>query len=151
VAGSLDLFSQYLDTDKGEIILPRLTIWSLRAALIYLLAGFTFGALLLSNKGQPFWPQVWWLLPSHIEFLLIGWTAQLALGVAFWILPRFHGSRGNEDLARASLLLLNLGVLLAAAQSVVPLMLIAGRLCEVLSGILFALHAWGRIKPLYPS
>ena len=133
--------------------MPRLSAWSLRASLLYLLAGFTFGALLLANKGQPFWPQVWWLLPAHIEFLLVGWTVQLALGVAFWILPRFQGgSRGNEALARSAILLLNLGVLLVAGQTLAtqglaPLFLLAGRLCQGLAGILFALHALGRIKP----
>lgn len=130
--------------------MPRLSVWALRAALLYLLSGFTLGALLLANKGQPFWPQVWGLLPPHIEFLLVGWMVQLALGVAFWILPRYSGgSRGNENLARASLLLLNLGVLLAAGfGGVVPLLLLAGRLCEALAGLLFALHAWGRVRPL---
>lgn len=135
--------------------MPRLTILSLRAALIYLLSGFTLGALLLANKGQPFAPQIWGLLPPHIEFVLVGWTVQLALAVAFWILPRFPGgSRGNERLASASILLLNAGVVMVAAQSLsmqhlLSFLLLAGRLCEALSGILFALHAWERVRPLY--
>lgn len=137
--------------------MPRLSVFSLRAALIYFLAGFTFGALLLANKGRAFSAQIWGLLPPHIEFLLIGWAVQLAMGVAFWILPRYPGgSRGNERLAGAALLLLNIGILLVAteiftAQKPTPVFLITGRLCEVLSGVLFILHAWGRIKPLYPS
>lgn len=137
--------------------MPRLSVLTLRAALIYFLTGFTFGALLLANKGRPFSPQIWGLLPPHIEFLLIGWAVQLALGVAFWILPRYPGgSRGNERLAGSALLLLNIGILLVAAQSFAaqestPVLLITGRLCEALSGVLFILHAWGRIKPLYPS
>ena len=51
--------------------------------------------LLLWNKGVPISPYIWTLLPSHIEFLLIGWTVQLALGVAFWILPRWQTQRGD--------------------------------------------------------
>ncbi|NLG98766.1 MAG: hypothetical protein GX491_15525 [Chloroflexi bacterium] len=130
--------------------MPRLSVWTLRAALLYLLAGFTAGALMLANKGQPFWLQVWSALPAHIEFLLFGWTAQLALGVAFWILPRYPGgSRGNETLAKVSILLLNLGILLTLLRGIAPPFLLSGRLCEVLAGILFVLHAWGRIKPLY--
>lgn len=130
--------------------MPGLSVWTLRAALLYLLAGFTAGALMLANKGQPFWPQLWSALPAHIEFLLFGWTAQLALGVAFWILPRYPGgSRGNETLAKVSILLLNLGILLAVFQAAAPLFLFLGRLCEALAGILFILHVWGRIRPLY--
>jgi hypothetical protein len=132
--------------------MPRLTIWSMRAALVCLMAGFTFGGLLLANKGQPFWPQVWWLLPPHMEFLLVGWMGQLALAVAFWILPRFPGgSRGNEALAAASILLLNLGVVLVALQAAAPSLLPLGRICEAASGLLFVLHAWRRVKPLYPA
>lgn len=132
--------------------MPKLSVWSLRAALLHLLMGFTFGALILANKGQPFWPQAWSLLPQHIELLLVGWMAQLALAVAFWILPRYPGgSRGNERQAVASLVLLNLGVLLVAFQAIDPPLAAAGRVCEVLSGLLFALHAWGRVKPLYPA
>jgi hypothetical protein len=130
--------------------MPRISAWAVRASLLYLLAGFSFGGLMLANKGQPFWPEAWWLLPPHIEFLIVGWAAQLALGVAFWILPRFPGgSRGNETLAATSLLLLNLGVLLVAFQADSPPLLLAGRLIEALSGLLFAMHAWKRVKPLY--
>jgi len=132
--------------------MPRLSAWALRAALLYLMAGFTFGALLLANKGLPYSSLIWQLLVPHIELVVIGWMVQLAVGVAFWIFPRYPGgSRGNENLAWVSIVLLNLGVLLAAAQAVDPLFLLAGRLCQALSGMLFALHAWGRIRPLYPS
>jgi hypothetical protein len=132
--------------------MPRITVWALRAALISLLAGFTLGALMLANKGQPFWPQAWQLLPAHIELLLAGWLAQLALGVAYWILPRFSGgSRGSPTLAAAAVLLLNLGAWLAALQLLLPPLLLAGRACQALAGILFALHAWRRIRPLSPG
>lgn len=130
--------------------MPRLSAWAVRAALLYLLLGFTFGALLLANKGQPFWPAVWQLLPAHVEFLVLGWTGQLALGVAYWILPRYPGgSRGNERLAGAALVLLNIGVLLAALQGLGAGLFAAGRVCQLGAGLLFAAHAWGRVRPLY--
>lgn len=129
--------------------MPRLSVWTVRAALLYLLTGFTFGALMLANKGQPFWPQLWALLPVHVEFLLLGWTALLALGVAFWILPRFPGgSRGNERLAVAAVVLLNAGLLLALFQIWQPVLLLPARVLEVGAGVLYALHAWPRIRPL---
>ena len=77
--------------------MPRLSQWYVKLSFGYLLAGFTVGALLLANKGQPLHPALWSLLPAHIEWLLLGWVAQLTLGVAFWILPRFwkEPRRGN--------------------------------------------------------
>ncbi len=132
--------------------MPRLTVWALRGALASLLVGFSLGMLMLANKGVPFWVGAWSLLPAHIELLLVGWLAQLALGVAYWILPRFSGgSRGNTTLAAAAVALLNLGVWLVAFQGLLGALLLAGRICEALAGVLFALHAWGRIRPLYPT
>ena len=63
--------------------MPRLSVWTIRAALVALGIGFLFGALMLANKGVPFDPSLWRLLPAHIELVLLGWTMQLALGVAF--------------------------------------------------------------------
>ena len=131
--------------------MPRLSCWFVRAALIHLALGFTLGSLLLFNKGVPLHPLVWRLLPAHIEFLLLGWTAQLALGVAFWILPRFRGSRGDDRPAWAAFVLLNAGVWLAgagaslAAPAVIPFL---GRAVEVGAAVAFAVHAWPRIRPL---
>lgn len=47
--------------------------------------------------------------PPHVEFMLIGWTVQLTMGVAFWILPRFEGgvSRGAVGYAWFAFVLLN--------------------------------------------
>jgi hypothetical protein len=129
---------------------PRLSVFFIRAALLYLALGFTFGALLLWNKGIPLQPALWRLLPAHIEFLLLGWTVQLAFGVAFWILPRFYTQRGNTALAWLAFWLLNAGICLvglaplAGAPHWVPVL---GRLAEAAAAVAFALHAWPRIKP----
>jgi hypothetical protein len=131
---------------------PDLTRWAVRAALLYLALGFTFGGLLLANKGIPFAPAVWRLRSAHIEFLLIGWTAQLALAVAHWIIPRFRGGDfGRRGLAQLSFLLLNGGVLLVGLG---PLLgapaaaTLAGRLLEVAAVLSFAVYIWPRIRPL---
>jgi hypothetical protein len=130
---------------------PQLSAWLIRAALLYLGTGFTAGMLMLWNKGVPLSPGLWRLLPLHIEFLLLGWTLQLAMGVAYWILPRFFQTRGNVPLAVAAGVLLNLGVLavglggwLGAPGAVILL----GRLAELLAAAAFALHAWPRVKPM---
>ena len=131
-------------------LMPRATVWFLRAALIYLLLGFTLGALLLWNKGLPISSQLWRLLPAHIEFLLVGWTLLLVQGVAFWIAPRFHGTRPRVGLVWTALILVNLGVWIVAVAPFLPSvsgLTLGGRLAEVLAVVAFALHLWPRIKP----
>ncbi len=132
--------------------MPRLSVWLIRTALIHLAAGFTFGALLLVQKGVPLTPALWRLLPAHIEFVLIGWTMQLAMGVAFWILPRLvRGSaRGDERWVWAAYVLLNAGVLevgLGQALGLPALYSLLGRASELLSVCAFAVQAWPRVKP----
>lgn len=130
--------------------MPRLSVWAIRAALLYLVLGFTIGALMLWNKGAPLHPMLWRLLPAHIEFLLFGWTVQLARGVAYWILPRFQAARGNPRLAWLALSLLNLGVLVISAAPFMAapgITSLFGRMAEIAAGVAFALHAWPRIKP----
>ena len=93
--------------------MPRLSLWFLRSALTYLVLGVSAGALLLANRGVPFGTWVPLLRPLHVEFLLVGWTIQLAFGVGFWILPRFRAGaeRRRERFAWIAYWLLNAGVL----------------------------------------
>lgn len=130
--------------------MPRLSAWFVRCALVYLTLGFTFGGLLLANKGIPLHPLIWRLLPAHIEFLLLGWTVQLAFGVAFWILPRWQTQRGDVRPAWAALILLNLGVwvvVLTGWANWPAWVLATGRLLEAAAVTVFAWHAWPRVKP----
>lgn len=130
--------------------MPGLSVWMLRAALLYLGTGFTLGALVLLGKAEALPPVLWRLLPVHVEFLLVGWTIQLAMGVAYWILPRFQIERGRVWLAGSAFGLLNGGVILASLGNWYGLggMIFTGRLAELLAVLAFALHAWPRIKPL---
>lgn len=131
--------------------MPRLSRWFIRASLIYLALGFTMGALMLFNKGVLLSVWLWQLLPAHIEFLLLGWTVQLAMGVAFWILPRFGSARGNEKVAWAAFVLLNTGVWIVGAGRLLGLpawMLFVGRAAETVAAVAFAIHVWPRVKPL---
>jgi heme/copper-type cytochrome/quinol oxidase subunit 1 len=129
--------------------MPRLSQWIIRTAFIYLLLGFTFGALLLWHKGAPLHPALWGWLPAHIEFLLIGWLVQLTMGVAFWILPRYWQKerRGKEIYVQIAYVLLNVGLWLVVASSAFQAdrtFLLAGRGAEIVAAFFFALHAWGR-------
>ncbi len=130
--------------------MPRLSVWFIRAALVYLALGVTFGGLILAHKGIPLNSVLWQLLPIHIAFLLFGWMVQLVMVVAFWIFPRFFRSRGNEKPAWLAFWLLNGGVLLAGVSPILSLpvgLLLAGRLAETGAVIAFAVHVWPRIKP----
>jgi len=73
--------------------MPTLSRWFVRTALVWLGLGVSLGAALLVNKASGFAPMVWTLLPLHISFLLVGWALELALGVAWWLLPRLEDNR----------------------------------------------------------
>ncbi len=130
--------------------MPRLSRWAIRLALGYLLLGFTIGAMVLINKGIGWWPWIWRLLPAHQEFLVLGWTTQLALGVAYWIFPRYRGNvRGNPTLAVLAVGGLNAGVwFVALAPWLGASWTVAGRGLEGLAVTLFVLYAWPRVKPI---
>lgn len=138
--------------------MPRLSCWFVRSALAHLLAGVLLGGLILCAKGFPHalsW--AWLLLPAHIQVVIGGWMIQLALGVAYWILPRLTGAneRGRPATAWGSLLALNVGVdgaaLVLSARAFWPglgvdWLLIPAALLQVAALVLFAWHAWPRIQ-----
>lgn len=130
--------------------MPPLTRWYIRTGLLYLLLGFTIGALLLAHKGVPFLPALWLWLPAHFELLLVGWIVQLTFGVAFWIMPRFWKPprRGNERAAELAYILLNIGIWLVVLATVLRLSagwLVAGRVVQISAAVSFALSLWPRI------
>jgi cbb3-type cytochrome oxidase subunit 1 len=129
----------------------RLSVWPVRTAMLYLGVGFLIGALMLFEKGARIDPSWLRLLPLHVEFVLIGWTLQLAMGMAFWILPRFcrGAAHGNQTLGWMAYGLLNIGALsvgIGLWLNVPPIVPLIGRLAELLAAISFMLHVWPRIK-----
>jgi len=129
--------------------MPALSVWFVRASLLDLLAGFLIGALILAQKGIPYASQVWSLFPIHMEFLLIGWFAQLAMGVAFWIVPRFSSgpARGKGSIGWISLALINAGLLMGILQLWFTPSILLRRILEICAGITFTIGLWRRIKP----
>lgn len=121
--------------------------------MVYLGVGFLIGALMLFEKGARTDLSVLRMLPMHVEFVLIGWTAQLAMGMAFWILPRLRrgASHGNQTLGWLAYALLNFGVLsvgLGLWLNAPPIVPLIGRVAELLATISFAAHAWPRVRPI---
>jgi hypothetical protein len=131
----------------------------IKAALLHLALGALLGGLILGAKGLPQtmgW--AWLLLSAHIQLLIGGWLIQLALGMAYWILPRLdHGERGRAAAAWISFVTLNAGVIGAAlllalrpwqnAAWLDALLALAGLLQIVALGA-FVLHAWPRLRPI---
>lgn len=133
--------------------MPKLSVWMIRASLIYMGIGFFFGSLILHHKGIPIYPWTWKLLNPHIEIMIFGWTIQLVMGVAFAILPRFsdHENRyGAEYLGWWSFYLINSGVGLTALAEwyVTNYLSLIGRLLVLVAILTFTLMIFPRVKPL---
>lgn len=126
------------------------SVWAIRLALIQLVAAFVAGGWLLAARGVPALPRPDWLLPVHLELALLGWTLQLAMGVAYWMLPKFKSGppRGAIGPALGALAVFNLGVLLMLASSIsgVAALQLLGRTGELAGVGLFAANALPRIK-----
>ena len=135
--------------------MPRLTVWMVRTSLLQLGIGFTVGMLMLFNKGIPFDPAIWRLLPIHIEMVLLGWTMQLAMGVAFWVLPRFSAAPryGHERLGWLAYALLNGGLIIFVAGTWIngEWLSFVGRAVELSAVVCFAVMIWPRVKALSQS
>ena len=142
---------EYLASDPGTLGVPPLSVLMIRTALAYLATGFLVGALLLMHRAVPLGSWLHRLVPLHIEYLLLGCLVQLALGVAFWVLPRFRSGaeRGQEAPAWVAFALLNLGiqtVAIGGAAGAPSTLGLLGRCVEGLAAGAFALHAWPRVK-----
>ena len=138
--------------------MPRLSQLMIRSARVWLALGSTIGGLVLFAKGVPLFPWLWVLRAAHIHALLVGWTVQLACGVAFWILPRLDasGSRGDERPAWLCYVALNVGVMLAVLYEPIANTtgLAVGGIAYSTVGALYLIaaaamfiHAWPRIAP----
>lgn len=130
--------------------MTRLSSWAIRLSLLYLGVAFTAGAWLLAGRGLPTLPQAPWIRPAHIELALFGWTLQLAMGVAYYLLPKHPTgpARGPLAPAIAALVSFNLGVLAVVGGGATGSagLLLGGRLAEAGGLALFATNAWPRVK-----
>jgi hypothetical protein len=88
-----------------------------------------------------------------MELLLIGWALQLAMGVAFWVLPRFtrEPRYGKIRLGWLAFGLLNAGIMIVAIGywfGTTATYLFVGRLAEGLATLLFVVAVWPRVKAI---
>ncbi len=132
--------------------MPRLSILFIRTSFLYLLLGVTFGALLLTAKAMPGWGWAWTLFGAHVELMAYGWMLQFVLGIAFWALPRYlrPPKRGDERPVWGVWIAMNSGILLILLDTWfhLPGGYETGTGLQVVAVLLFAFHAWPRVKPL---
>jgi hypothetical protein len=142
--------------------MPPLARTFVKAAFVYFVAALLLGALMALNQWLGFsrWLRV--VYTSQLHLLVVGWLTQLAIGVAYWILPRLRKDqdprrRGSHTLAWAVVVSLNVGLLLRFLAE--PFYLMNPRtwlaVMLALSGVLQALAAigfgwliWGRVRPM---
>ena len=129
--------------------MPPLSRWSIKLALVHLVAGWLLGALLMANRAWGWSAGLWRWVELHIALALFGWTFLLVVGVAYWMLPTFGGrtNRGREKAAWTSVVATNVGVA-AAVMGVLwgGLWGWVAVLCWTMAVVSFGLHAWPRVK-----
>ena len=127
----------------------------IKTALLYLVAAFLVGGVVLANQGLRFSQEVGALLPVFYHLLTVGWLTQLIMGVALWMFPplsREH-PRGDERVGWACYGALNSGLLLRVVAEPLfawsgtggPLLALSA-LLQTLAVWAFVWAIWGRVK-----
>ncbi|MDX1618587.1 MAG: hypothetical protein R3224_07355 [Balneolaceae bacterium] len=132
--------------------MPIQSVLMIRASLIYLLAVFGLGGLMLANKAVDLHPSFISFTQIHIELGLFGWLLQFIMGTAYWMLPRYlkGPKRGNNAIAWFMVVLLNGGIgiyLLSLLGLFSDYGLLAGRCMELLAVACFIVLHWNRVVP----
>jgi len=137
--------------------MPRLARWYIKLGLLYFVLALALGMLLQARRvaDLPDWTAT--LHPVYIHILTVGWITQLIIGVGYWMFPKFSrdNPRGNERLAWATFILLNLGLALRVisepqvsvrATPDLSWMLALSAVMQLVAGWLFVINTWARIK-----
>lgn len=126
----------------------------IRTALLYLVASFIVGSLLLLNQGLGVASWVGGLQPVFYHLLTVGWLTQLIFGVAFWMFPAYSKEQphGDPRLGWIAYGALNGGLLLrVVAEPLIiwqPQLRLGGALA--VSALLQVIGVWAFIALLWP-
>jgi hypothetical protein len=142
--------------------MPPIARTFVKASFLYFLVALLLGALMMLDRWLAFSRWLGAVYMSQLHLLVVGWITQLAIGVAYWIFPRFLKEqdprpRGSNTLAWLVLISLNAGLLLRFL--IEPFYLMGPKpwmaALMALSGVLQALAAvgfgwviWGRIRAM---
>ena len=137
--------------------MPPLTRYFIKTALVYLVVALLAGLLVLAQPVLDLPSEVAALTPVYFHMLMVGWVTQLIFGMLFWMLPKYarERPRGDEHLAWAAYVLLNVGLLLrVVGEPLVTLrpewglgwLLATSAVLQLLGGWAFIGNAWPRVK-----
>ncbi|HSN76755.1 MAG TPA: hypothetical protein VL334_16910 [Anaerolineae bacterium] len=137
--------------------MPTLTRLYVKTSLLYLVAALLLALLFALAQATTLPPLLAAAGPVYFHLFLVGWVTQLIMGIVFWMFPKQSRERprGNERLAAAVYVLLNVGLALrvlsepARAVSSAALwgwLLALSALLQWLAGIGFVANTWGRVK-----
>ncbi len=137
--------------------MPPLTRWFVKTSLIYLIAAFVLGLLLMAQSGLGLALPIASLGPVYFHVFMVGWVTQLIFGVIYWMFPKYSREkpRGSEALGWATYILLNAGLILRILGE--PLsatwpeagwgwLLAISAVAQWLAGLGFVANTWGRVK-----
>ena len=137
--------------------MPPLTRYFIKTALIYLAAALLVGLALAARAAFDLPAEIAALSPVFFHLFMVGWVTQLIFGMLFWMLPKYSKElpRGNEKLAWAAYLLINVGLILRViGEPLVALrsdlgvgwLLALSAILQLLGGWAFIANAWPRVK-----
>ncbi len=141
--------------------MPTLTRWSIKSAMLYLIAAMAIALVLAAGR---LWPLPGWvgrLNPVYFHLFMVGWVAQLIFGIVYWMFPIItrQRPRGSERLGWAAFLCLNAGLLLRAifepavfgseAAAGWGWVLAVSAALQWLAGLFFVINSWPRVRDRY--
>lgn len=141
--------------------MPILSRYFIKLGFAYLVIGLVMGAMMRLQPVMDWSPRIQLLRPVYLHFIFIGWVSQMIMGVGYWMFPKLNREtpRGSERIGWASLILLNIGLVLRglgepgiaiagdeATRNAFAWMLALASLCLLFGGWFFIYNTWGRIK-----
>jgi hypothetical protein len=142
--------------------MPTLSRYFIKIGLVYLVIGLLMGAIMRLQPVMNWAAQIQLLRPVYFHLIFIGWVTQLIMGVGYWMFPKYsrENPRGNERLGWATLILLNIGLIMrsisepgifmAGSNELVRTgfawMLALASMFLLFAGWLFIFNTWERIK-----
>jgi hypothetical protein len=140
--------------------MPVVTRWYIKSALIYLITALLLALILALPPSVAVPSFLRTMTPAYFHLFLVGWVTQMIFGVIYWMFPIITRAqpRGNERLAVAGYILLNVGLLLrvvgeplvrAAPTGGTGWLLAVSAVLQWLAAVLFVILAWPRVKDRY--
>ena len=137
--------------------MPPLARWYIKLAMIYFVAALVVGTLQALQAPLHLSPLLALTGPAHVHMLVVGWITQMIFGVAYWMFPKHLADmpRGNNAIAVATFVLLNVGLLLRVVleplrawqpHAIPGSLLVVAAVAQLLGGVGFAVHTWPRVK-----